>query len=192
MPRKPNYDREALIDIARDVFWKQGWAGTSMKDLERALKLKPGSFYAAFGSKDALYSLALERYARDGMARLDVLEAELGALGALRHQPLLVVVDTAAQVRACMLAKTYVELRSKDHPLSEVAAAHLGKAEARFSALFAAAQRDGDIAARHDPKLLGQRYQSDLLGLRIMAERPDVDAAALAQRVADDLERWRD
>ncbi|MEL7079866.1 MAG: TetR/AcrR family transcriptional regulator, partial [Pseudomonadota bacterium] len=35
MPRKPAYDKNALIDRARDLFWKQGWAGTSLKDLER-------------------------------------------------------------------------------------------------------------------------------------------------------------
>ena len=60
MPRKPNYDRNDLINRARDLFWKRGWAGTSLKDLEGELQMKPGSFYAAFGSKDALFELALE------------------------------------------------------------------------------------------------------------------------------------
>ncbi|MEO1734071.1 MAG: helix-turn-helix domain-containing protein, partial [Pseudomonadota bacterium] len=61
MPRKPEYDRDDLIDRARNLFWKRGWAGTSLKDLEAELKLKPGSFYAAFGSKDALFELSLDR-----------------------------------------------------------------------------------------------------------------------------------
>ena len=78
MPRKPEYDRDDLIARARDIFWRQGWAGTSLKDLERELKLKPGSFYAAFGSKDALYGLALERYAQEGVARLKALADRLG------------------------------------------------------------------------------------------------------------------
>ena len=70
MPRKPNFDRDELIERARDLFWERGWAGTSLKDLEAALQMKPGSFYAAFGSKERLYSLALEKYAADGQARL--------------------------------------------------------------------------------------------------------------------------
>ena len=65
----------------------------------------------------------------------------------------------------------------------------MSQMEARFTALFAAAQKAGDIAADLDPKLLAQRYQSDLVGLRIMAERADVDATALAQAMADDLDR---
>ena len=63
MPRKPNYDRNKLIERARDLFWKRGWAGTSLKDLEAVLQMKPGSFYAAFGSKEALFALAMEKYA---------------------------------------------------------------------------------------------------------------------------------
>ena len=47
MPRKPAYDRDALIAQARDIFWRHGWAGTSLKDLERELKLKPGNVYVA-------------------------------------------------------------------------------------------------------------------------------------------------
>ena len=188
MARKPDYDREALIDAAKDLFWQQGWAGTSMKDLEQVLKIKPGSFYAAFGSKDALYGLAMDRYARDGAARLDALTAEFGALGALKRQPM-AVVSGAGKTRACMLAKTYVEFLGKENELGAQAAERLSQMEARFTALFAAAQKAGDIAADLDPKLLAQRYQSDLVGLRIMAERADIDATALAQAMADDLDR---
>ena len=67
MPHKPNYDRDELIVRARDLFWKRGWAGTSLKDLEAVLQMKPGSFYAAFGSKEALFALAMEKYATDGL-----------------------------------------------------------------------------------------------------------------------------
>ncbi|MEO1798291.1 MAG: hypothetical protein AAFR53_14960, partial [Pseudomonadota bacterium] len=37
--------------------------------LEAALGLKPGSFYAAFGSKNALFALTLDRYAEAGVTR---------------------------------------------------------------------------------------------------------------------------
>ncbi|MEM8803455.1 MAG: helix-turn-helix domain-containing protein, partial [Pseudomonadota bacterium] len=67
MPRKPEYDRDDLIDRARTLFWRKGWAGSSLKDLEDKLKINPGSFYAAFGSKDALFELTLDRYATDGV-----------------------------------------------------------------------------------------------------------------------------
>lgn len=189
MPRKPSYDRDALIDRARDVFWRQGWAGTSLKDLERELKLNPGSFYAAFGSKDALYALALKRYAQEGVARLTALAERLGAKGALQEQPRLVIEATGVPAKACMLAKTYAELQAKDHELAGQAGVHMAEMKACFADLFRSAQEAGEIGPDHDPERLAARYQSDLLGLRLSAERSDVDAQAVAADIAADIDR---
>ena len=87
MPRKPNYDRNDLIERARDLFWKRGWAGTSLKDLEATLQMKPGSFYAAFGSKEALFAFAMEKYAADGHERLKALAQKHGPVKALQRFP---------------------------------------------------------------------------------------------------------
>ncbi|MTI01382.1 TetR/AcrR family transcriptional regulator [Roseibium sp. RKSG952] len=189
MPRKPEYDRDALIAQARDIFWRQGWAGTSLKDLERELKLKPGSFYAAFGSKDALYGLALERYAQEGIARLKALADKLGPLEALKAQPRLVIEASDAPAKACMLAKTYAELQAKDHALAEAAGIHMAEMKACFADLFRRAQEAGDIASDHDPNRLATRYQSDLLGLRLSAERKDVNAQEIAADIATDIDQ---
>lgn len=187
MPRKPSYDREDLIRRARDVFWKRGWAGTSLKDLEDVLKLKPGSFYAAFGSKDALYQLALDQYASDGASALSELEHSRGALAALQAYPRHIIENRNATARACMLAKTLLELSPHGHPLAEHANAHLDGMEERFTALFAKAQANNDIGQSHDPKSLARRYQSDLLGMRVSAERPHHDTAATLREIEDSL-----
>ncbi len=187
MPRKPSYDRDALIAQARDIFWRHGWAGTSLKDLERELKLKPGSFYAAFGSKDALYAMALERYTQDGVANMMALAQELGPLGALKAQPRRVI--TASPTKACMLAKTFAELQAKDHELAEQARTHMVEMKACFADLFRRAQKAREISPDHDPDRLAARYQSDLLGLRLSAERDDVNAAEIAEDIASDLDR---
>ncbi len=189
MPRKPSYDRDALIDQARDIFWRYGWAGTSLKDLERELKLKPGSFYAAFGSKDALYAMALERYARDGVTNLEEMAQLLGPLGALKAQLRRVIDASGAPTKACMLAKTYAELQAKDHELAGQARTHMVTMKACFADLFRRAQAVGEISPDHDPDRLAARYQSDLLGLRLSAERDDVNASQIAEDIAADLDR---
>ncbi|WP_299042985.1 TetR/AcrR family transcriptional regulator [uncultured Tateyamaria sp.] len=189
MPRKPQYDRDDLINRARDLFWARGWAGTSLKDLEGELKLKPGSFYAAFGSKDALFELALRRYARDGTARLHNLAETHGALTALKLYPRLVIDTPDAPAKACMMTKTLLELQAQDHPLAGVANDNLRRMEQAFAQLFQQAQADKEIGATYDPFSLARRYQSDLLGLRMSAERTGVDALAIAQEIADGLDR---
>jgi AcrR family transcriptional regulator len=186
MPRKPNFDRGELINRARDLFWKRGWAGTSLKDLEDVLQMKPGSFYAAFGSKEALFRLAMEKYAKDGKERLKALARQHGPINALKRLPKMVVEkDTPA--KACMLSKTLLELHAQNHPLADEANRHLLKMEQQFAELFQQAQSDGTVDRAHDPAILARRYQSDLLGLRVSAEREGVDAKAIATEIASGL-----
>ncbi|OCX63781.1 TetR family transcriptional regulator [Thioclava sp. SK-1] len=189
MPRKPNHDRDELIERARDLFWRRGWAGTSLKDLEASLQMKPGSFYAAFGSKEALFALALDKYAADGAARLQTLAQSYGAVEALKRFPHMAIANDSAPAKACMLSKTLLELHAHDHPLAAKANEHLLRMETQFAQLFRQAQADGDVAACHDPQVLARRYQSDLLGLRLSAEREGVNAVEIAQEIADGLTR---
>ncbi|MEM1364054.1 MAG: helix-turn-helix domain-containing protein [Pseudomonadota bacterium] len=203
MPRKANYDRDTLIDKALELFWKCGWAGTSMKDLEAALDLRPGSFYAAFGSKEALYGLALDRYAALGTVRLRNLARENDPLSALKAHLFAVVsagesatgdedsTEPCAKpaARACMLAKTLLELGPQGSALADQASAHLKRMEGEFAALFRAAQVANHVSPERDPDQLARRFQSDLLGLRVSAERADVDARVLAKQIGDDLDR---
>jgi len=151
--------------------------------------LKPGSFYAAFGSKEALFGLALDRYAEEGGKRLDALAADLGAIGALKSYPVLILEDASAPARACMLAKTLIELHRRAHPLAARADEHLRGMEARFAELFRQAQAAGDIPPDHDPETLARKYQSDLMGLRVSAERMGTEAVSIARQIGEGLDR---
>ena len=178
-----------MIDRARDLFWRRGWAGTSLKDLEAVLQMKPGSFYAAFGSKDALFELAMEKYAMDGIQRLKVLAEQHGPIKALQRFPVMAIDNEDAPAKACMLSKTLLELHAHGHPLADKANQHLLKMEAQFAALFQQAQSAGDVDKARDPNALARRYQSDLLGLRVSAERDGIDANEIATEIADSLAR---
>ena len=187
MPRKPNYNKDELIERARDLFWQRGWAGTSLKDLEAVLQMKPGSFYAAFGSKDALFKLAMEKYAADGRACLSSLAEAHGPLKALQQFPQMAIDNDKASTKACMLSKTLLELQAQKHPLAQDANQLLLNMERQFASLFERAQAAGDITRTQTPEALARRYQSDLLGLRVSAERDGVDAKAIAAEIAEGL-----
>jgi AcrR family transcriptional regulator len=45
-----------------ELFWRQGYEGTSLTDLTRELGLTRPSLYAAFGSKEGLFLKALDLY----------------------------------------------------------------------------------------------------------------------------------
>lgn len=61
MPGPPKqFDREEALSRAIDVFWEQGYLGTSIEDLLEAMELSRSSMYATFGDKKALFLEALQ------------------------------------------------------------------------------------------------------------------------------------
>lgn len=75
--RPRRFDPDTAIAQAQRLFHEKGYDGVSVADLTQALGINPPSFYAAFGSKAALYLRVLERYASHGALRLrPILEAD--------------------------------------------------------------------------------------------------------------------
>ena len=56
------FDVDEALDRAMRLFWRKGYQATSLSDLTTAMGIKRASLYAAFGSKEALFRKALERY----------------------------------------------------------------------------------------------------------------------------------
>lgn len=68
--RPREFDRGAALEAAMLLFWRKGFAATSMTDLCDAMGVRSPSLYAAFGSKEALYLEAAEYYVRTQGPRL--------------------------------------------------------------------------------------------------------------------------
>src|SRR6185503_6562706 len=62
MGRPRAFDMDQALDQALHVFWEKGYDGASIADLTEAMGINPPSLYAAFGNKEALFRLALQRY----------------------------------------------------------------------------------------------------------------------------------
>lgn len=62
MGRHREFDVDDALDAALDVFWRKGFEGASYTDLTQATGVERPALYSAFGNKEALFRLALERY----------------------------------------------------------------------------------------------------------------------------------
>ncbi|WP_025032126.1 TetR/AcrR family transcriptional regulator [Bradyrhizobium sp. DOA9] len=80
--RPREFDHDEVLRIAFDRFWRNGVRGTSLSDIARDAAVQRGSLYNAFGSKEALFLQAYERYAGDYLAAL---QKALG-VGSLRKR----------------------------------------------------------------------------------------------------------
>lgn len=193
MGRQASYDRDEAVAKAQALFWAKGYHATSLKDLEAALNLRPGSIYAAFGSKEALFAEALRRYGdqsrdlvRESLARasspLAGLAAHVRALGCVRPE--------AVPSRACMLVKTLLETPDDDPVLRRATEGMMQEMEAEFASAFAAARAAGELPDTANPARLARRLQAEIFGLRAYAQRSDAHGkvATLAEDIARDLE----
>ncbi|WP_027182898.1 TetR/AcrR family transcriptional regulator [Desulfovibrio inopinatus] len=131
---KAQYDRNDIIDKAIDLFWRNGYSGSSMQQVVKATGLKPGSLYYSFGNKEALFKEALERYAQQRIATIRQILDTAPNVGEGICKNFERVLHEARQsdYKSCLLVKTQLELASEGNALHEFAAAKLREVEAVF------------------------------------------------------------
>jgi AcrR family transcriptional regulator len=84
--RPRGFDRDAALDKAVQVFWREGYDGATVATLCAATGLNPPSLYAAFGDKARLFEAALDRYqASSGAFAAAALSEEPTAEAAIRR-----------------------------------------------------------------------------------------------------------
>ena len=62
MGRSKNFSREDVLEKAIPVFWRRGFADTSLQDLERATGVNKSGLYAEFRDKEDIFVASLRHY----------------------------------------------------------------------------------------------------------------------------------
>lgn len=62
MGRLKAFDRNDVLDAAIQIFWKKGYADTSLSDLEKATGVNKSGLYSEFKDKDDIFLESLKRY----------------------------------------------------------------------------------------------------------------------------------
>jgi AcrR family transcriptional regulator len=75
MGRPKNFTREAVLEKAMPVFWRRGFADTSLHELEQATGVNKSGLYAEFKDKEDLFVHSL-RYYLEGLEKKGLLTAE--------------------------------------------------------------------------------------------------------------------
>ncbi|RUO66999.1 TetR/AcrR family transcriptional regulator [Idiomarina ramblicola] len=188
MPRTPKFHRETALNNALKLFWRKGYHATSMKDIEEEMDMRPGSIYAAFGNKEALFKETLEEYsvlaADDFKQTLAQKSSVLQGLSLYLRN--LVVMDAACEpTKACMLVKTLLEFTPEDKAFSDPVRSYLQEFEQLFTDAFELAQQRGEVGRSQSPERLARLLQTNVIGLRTMVRR-DIPQEQLAN-LADDI-----
>jgi AcrR family transcriptional regulator len=173
MSKTAKFNREEVIEKATNLYWSKGYHGTSMRNLQSAIDLRPGSIYATFGSKDNLFKESIHYYARKtGELLQDCLTQSSSPLSGLKLFVNRLILDNLDGTPSCMcmIVKSISELTESDNKvlLDEAKSLLLG-VEAQFADIISQAIAQHEIPAHKDPLELASYLQVQIMGLRTYA-----------------------
>jgi AcrR family transcriptional regulator len=162
---------EDALDKAIDVFWRQGYAGTSLSDLTAAMGISRPSLYSAFGTKEETFRLAVERYARIDMAYVNTaLSAATAYETAGRYlRDNADAVTTPGKPAGCLSIQGGLAAAPEDDRVVRYLAERRADGESRFADRFARAIAEGDLPASEDPAELAKYVSTVSAGLAVQA-----------------------
>ncbi|MEL0629562.1 TetR/AcrR family transcriptional regulator [Psychromonas aquatilis] len=169
MAKTDKKKRADIVAKATDLYWEKGFHGTSMRNLQEVIDIRPGSIYAAFGSKEGLFKEALQHYAQQGLQHLSALKENSDSpLAALKQFVKSAVIDSQMQAPSgmCMLAKTISELTEDNADLLSEAKRLLTIIEDSFASTLLEAQQMNEIPSHKDCQQLARNLQVQIMGLR--------------------------
>jgi TetR/AcrR family transcriptional repressor of nem operon len=172
MGRTKQFDKQAALDGAMELFWAKGFHGTSMQDLVDNLGVNRQSLYDTFGGKHELFEAALERY-RDlqSFPIRRALEQD-GPVGEVLRGLFdgLITALIESDGKGCLMVNSTTELASQDEAVFGTCSANARQLEAAFTGLMVRAQQSGELPTDQSPVKLARFLLSTMNGLSVTAK----------------------
>jgi AcrR family transcriptional regulator len=169
--RPREFDEETALDAAVDVFWRQGYEGTTLDDLTLAMGISKPSLYGAFGDKARTFERALERYVAVEMAYVEDAIAEPTARAVATHylHSNVLAVTTPGKPRGCLSIQGAVAAKPSDQRIVDLLSASRRAGEERLAQRLARAAASGDLAEGEDPSQVAKFLSTVSAGLAVQA-----------------------
>ena len=173
MPRKKEFDVDAVLDKAMRAFWKYGYQPTSLNDLLDCMQIQRASLYNAFGDKRTLFLETLRRYDfvyhRPPLTKRMKTASPRQAIVTLFQDR--VTLEQEKDVRyGCFLVNTALELSPHDPEVAEIVGAALTYMEKQFfRRLIEKGRAIGEIPKSVRPTPTARALLSLFIGLRVLS-----------------------
>lgn len=185
MARPQEFDHERVLDSAMQLFWRKGYATTSIKELSDVTRLQPGSLYGAFKNKRNLFIESMDYY-------FEHLYAGVNAILQSNHKPLLRIrvffdfllnktIEDKNQ-KSCLLVNTLLEIPADDSEINQRIASMFAQIEQLFHQVLVEAQQDKTLDPEAKPDQIAKMLMSGIFGLQVY-NRMQPDPEALKQIV---------
>ncbi|MEV5343719.1 TetR/AcrR family transcriptional regulator [Streptomyces sp. NPDC052676] len=174
MARSKEFDPDAVLQSALELFWQRGYEATSMADLVEHLGIGRASIYATFGNKRDLYLKALDRY---GQSQNPLLLRELSQPGPALPAVRTVVrrfaaeaMDDTRRAAGCFITNTAAELAPHDTAAARRVELSWEHVETLLHSALVRAQAQGELPEERDPRALARMLLVLMQGLRVVGK----------------------
>jgi AcrR family transcriptional regulator len=191
--RPRSFDRNHALCRAQKVFWARGYPEVTVADLQRAMgDITASSFYAAFGSKEALFREIVELHRQTaGRAPVEALTGSATARAAIEA-----MLRTAAEIfsqpgepSGCLLVVGAANCTRANRAIGEYLRDLRRERDAVIRERLQRGVREGDLSGNVDLDALTFFYVTILDGLALQA-RDDASRATLMAAIDGAMAAW--
>jgi TetR/AcrR family transcriptional repressor of nem operon len=155
MARNKDYDRNAVLEKAVEVFWQKGYRACSISDLVKATGLNTASMYKEFGDKDGLFEEALNHYDQHILSpRLNALKENPTYQGIRDFLQSVIKGSSSKGYRGCLMMNHLSQKNSISPQAANKLSAFCTTVESLLETAIRNAQASGEIAKDKDPAVL--------------------------------------
>lgn len=173
MARTKDFDEDAVLEKAMDLFWLKGYNGTSMQDLVDGLGISRSSLYDTYGDKHALFIKSLEHYKKGISGKMqaivDKAPSSKEALKQLLEFTTRELLNDE-QHKGCFLVNAAVEVAPHDQEVNGIICQSDRQAEEYFFTTIKKGQESGEIKNKQNAKALASFVVNNIKGLRVTAK----------------------
>ncbi|MFI6981251.1 TetR/AcrR family transcriptional regulator [Embleya sp. NPDC050154] len=174
MARTKEFDPDAALQAALELFWERGYEATSMADLVARLGIARASIYATFGNKHDLYLAALDRYRESRNPELFEELSQPGpvlpAVRALVERFARQACEEPTRLRGCFLTNTAAELAAHDPRAARIVEHGWSQMETNLTVALTRARAQGELGPDRDPQALARFLLVLLQGMRVVGK----------------------
>ena len=166
------YDPDQALQRALEVFWRFGYARTSLDDIVLATGMNRPSLYAAFGDKRSLYLKALTHYhamtgeaLRRALSGTDLLRTRLMRV----YEAAITLYLSGDQALGCFAVGTATTEAAEDPDVRTMLAESTRRLDQAFEARISAARDAGELPPEADTAALASLASATLHTIAIRA-----------------------
>ena len=173
MGRPTSFNRDEAIETVMQEMWRNGYEANTVKALSERLGITRSSYYNAFGSREALFKLALEKYFAQSPDRVlygDVSDIPILELISQTFRDVARARAADPEKRGCLAINSVAELVGTHGELGPVLANAVMASAARFEELLNMAVENGELPAETDTHAKALALQNLLAGVNVFAK----------------------